>query len=54
MNKRKTSNTISETKYDTVYLKYTITATTKPRFKRAAVARLGLPDFAELAFVDFV
>ena len=33
---------------------FTVFATTKPRSEPAVVARLGLPDFAELEFVDFV
>ena len=33
---------------------FTVFATTKPRCKPSVVARLGLPDFAELGFVDFV
>ena len=49
MNKRKTSNAISETKSNHYF-----TAATKPRSELAVVARLGLPDFAELEFVDFV
>ena len=32
----------------------TVFATTKPRSEPGVVARLGLPDFAELGFVDFV
>ena len=33
---------------------FTVFAMTKPRCKPSVVARLGLPDFAELGFVDFV
>ena len=33
---------------------FTVLTTTKPRSESAVVARLGLPDFAELLFVDFV
>ena len=56
MNKRKRFDTISETKSNTVHLKYyfTVFATTKSRSEPAVVARLGLPDFAELGFVEFV
>ena len=33
---------------------FTAFAATKPRSEPAVVARLGLPDFVELVFVDFV
>ena len=52
MNKRKSFNTISETKSNTVHLKYTpVFPATKPR---SEPARLRLPDFSGLAFPDFV
>ena len=51
-NKRKRLNTISETKPNTVHL--TAFVARKPRSGPAIVARLKLPDFAELAFVNFV
>ena len=52
MNKRKRFNTISDTKTSTVHLKYTryftFYARAKPKSEPTVVARLGLPDFAEL------
>ena len=55
MNKRRRFITISETKSNTVHLKYTtVFSTAKPRSEPAVAARLGLPDFAELGFVNFV
>ena len=55
MNKRKTFNTISETKSNSsLEIRYfTAFATSKPRSEPAAVARLGLPDLPEPEFVDF-
>ena len=51
-NKRKRLNTISETKPNTVHL--TAFAARKPISGPAIIARLKFPDFAELAFVNFV
>ena len=56
MNKgKRLSETISDIKTNTVHLKYTtltIYARAKARSEPAVVARLGLPDFAEL--MDFL
>ena len=60
MNKRKRFNTISKTKSITVYLKYATLLSLQQHLQQSqdlsvlVVARLGLPDFAELGFVDFV
>ena len=54
---KKRLNTISETKPNTVQLTinyFTVFAATKPKSEPAVVERLGLSDFAELAFADFV
>ena len=54
--KRKRLNTISETKPNIVHLTlnyFNVLPATKPR-SDCKIARLGLPEFAELPFADFV
>ena len=51
MNKRKRFNTSSDTKANTVHLRYTTLLSMQEQSKDLSllvVARLGLPDFAEL------
>ena len=45
-------NKIEHSSYEIHY--FTVFATAKLRSEPAVVARLGVPDFAELGFVDFV
>ena len=57
VNKRKRLTTISETKPNTVHLTinyFTVFKATTPRSEPIFVTRIGLPDFADLGFVDFV
>ena len=52
---RKRLDTISETKPDSSFgINNTVFTATKPRSDPAVVARLGMPDFAKLTFVDFL
>ena len=52
---RKRLDTISETKPDSSFgINNTVFTATKPRSEPAVVARLGIPDFAKLTFVDFL
>ena len=52
---RKRLDTISETKPDSSFgINNTVFTATKPRSEPAVVARLGMPDFAKLTFVDFL
>ena len=60
VNKTKRFNTISKTKSITVHLKYTTLLFLQQHLQQSKdlslliVARLELPDFPELGFVDFV
>ena len=55
VNNRKRLDTISETKPDSLFeIKNPVFAATKPKSEPAVVARLGMPDFAKLPFVDFL
>ena len=52
---RKRLDTISETKPDSSFgINNTVFTATKPRSEPAVVARLGMPDFTKLTFVDFL